>query len=169
MERKHPARKKAIWKLTGAELEFSRKGFNRDMFNMKRRQLKHDVAPGLGCLRSKHILALLINPHRQVTPSAQAAVGNFFNYANTIVHIKMPDCFYEAWVAVHLVPENKADPNDLPPGTVPDYWPMNIGNAEQRLITRAYFDEELQSTYNKLLGPVRKRSRNQGRNIYHGI
>ena len=31
---------------------------------------------------------------------------------------------------------------------------MNIGYAERRLITRAYFGKELQLTYNELLGPV---------------
>ena len=52
MKRKHPARKKAIRKLTEAELEFGRKGINRDVFDLKHRQLKHDVAPALGCLRN---------------------------------------------------------------------------------------------------------------------
>jgi hypothetical protein len=154
MKRKHPSRKKDIRKLTEAELEFSRKGINRDVFDLKHRQLKHAVAPGFGCLRSEHILALILNPHRQVTPSAQSAVGNLFNYGNAIVHVKMPDYFYEAWVTVRLVPANKADPDNLPPGTVPDCRPVNLGNAERRMITRAYFDEKLQLTYDKILGPV---------------
>ena len=53
-----------------------------------------------------------------------------------------------------MVPANKADPDNLPPSTVPDCQPVNIGNTERRLITRAYFDEELQLRYNELLGPV---------------
>ena len=57
-------------------------------------------------------------------------------------------------MVVRLVPANKADPDDLPPGTVPDCRPVNIGGAERRLATRAYFDEQLQSTYNEILGPV---------------
>ena len=34
MEPKHPVRKKVIWKLTEAELGFSRKGINRDGFDL---------------------------------------------------------------------------------------------------------------------------------------
>ena len=54
-----------------------------------------------------------------------------------------------------LVPANKVGPNDMPPGTVPDCRPVNIGNAARRLLTRTYFGEELQSTYNEILGFVK--------------
>ena len=32
--------------------------------------------------------------------------------------------------------------------------PINVGYAEHRLITRAYFDNDLQAVYNYTLGPV---------------
>ena len=61
---------------------------------------------------------------------------------------------YGTWVACRLVPANKDHPDDLPANTVPDCRPINIGNAERRLITRTYFDEALQSSYNSIIGPV---------------
>jgi len=56
-------------------------------------------------------------------------------------------------VAYWLVHASKHNPVDLPPGTIPDCRPVNIDNAERRLITRAYFDEELQEqeAYNNIL------------------
>ena len=60
--------------------------------------------------------------------------------------MQLPSYFYRAWVAARLMPANKADLDDLPTGTVPDCCPVNVGGAERRLATRAYFDEELQST-----------------------
>ena len=60
-----------------------------------------------------------------------------------------------AWVACRLVPANEDHPDDLPANTVPDCRPINIGNAERRLITQTYFDEALQqSSYNNSIGPV---------------
>jgi hypothetical protein len=162
MKRKHLARKKGIHKLTEAELEFNRKGTNRDVFDLKYRQLKHNVAPGLGCLRNEHILAILINLHRQVTPSAYATTRNFFGYENAIVQVKMLDYFYKEWVSIRLVPANKADPGNQPPGTVPDYRPVNISNAERWLFTHSYFDKELQSIYNKPFGTAQNRVRIEG-------
>ena len=79
------------------------------------RQLKHDIAPGRGCLWNKHLLALLFSPKRQVTPSAEDATTNFFDYCNAIVQVQLPSYFYRAWVAARLVPANKADPDNLPP------------------------------------------------------
>ena len=83
----------------------------------------------------------MINPKRVMTPSASSAFDNLFDYANAVVQVMLPDWFYVAWVACRLVPANKADPDDLPPNTTPDCRPVNIGNAERRLITRAYFDD----------------------------
>ena len=54
------------------------------------------------------------------------------------------------------MPTDKIDPDDLPPGVTPDCRPINIGNTERCHITRAYFDEDPQSTYNEILGPVKK-------------
>ena len=65
MTRKHPKRKEAIAELTAAELEAPRKGLSREVFGDKLRELKHDVAPGLGCFRNEHMLALNLNPARQ--------------------------------------------------------------------------------------------------------
>ena len=44
--------------------------------------------------------------------------------------------------------------DELPPGTIPDCRPVNIGGAERRFITRAYFDDSLVQTYTEILGPV---------------
>ena len=52
------------------------------------------------------------------------------------------------------MPANKVDPSTLPPGANLSAQPINIGNAERRLITRAYFDADLQDAYNGILGPV---------------
>ena len=77
MADKHPKRKEAIAALTAAELEAPRKGLSREVFGDKLRELKHDVAPGLGCLRNEHMLALNLNPARQQTPSATSTVDDF--------------------------------------------------------------------------------------------
>ena len=51
-------------------------------------------------------------------------------------------------MACRLVPANKLDPLDLPAGTTMNHQPVNVGNAARRHITRAYYDEELQTAYN---------------------
>ena len=58
MKRKHPLRKKDIAPLSEAELSMPRKGISYDVLKRKITQLKHDVAPGLGCLRNEHLLAI---------------------------------------------------------------------------------------------------------------
>ena len=85
MKRKHPKQKLPITQLTEAELRVPRKGINSKVFRTILRQLKHDVAPGLGCLRNEHLLALLINPDRQMTLGAALAVDNLHDYVNAIV------------------------------------------------------------------------------------
>ena len=52
------------------------------------------------------------------------------------------------------MPANKVDPSALPPGPDSPARPINIGNAERRLITHAYFDANLQDVYNEILGLV---------------
>ena len=66
------------------------------------------------------MLALLINPDREMTPSAAAVVDNLTEYANAVVKVELPAYFYVGWVACRLVPANKEDPAELPPGTAPD-------------------------------------------------
>jgi hypothetical protein len=66
----------------------------------------------------------------------------------------MLDYFYAAWVSSRLLPANKVHPDDLPPGTTPDCCPVNIGSAEHRLITRAFFDKDLKATFNNIVSPV---------------
>ena len=95
-----------------------------------------------------------MNEKRQQTPSAAAAVDNLCDYANAMVSVEFPRYFYVAWLATRLVPANKTDPDDLPPGVEASARPINVGYAEQRLITRAYYDEDLQAEYNSILGPV---------------
>ena len=79
MTRKHPARKKPITPLSNEDLEKPRRGISREIFAKQIAGLKHDVAPGLGCLRNEHLLALLLNPDRQMTPSAAQVVDNFYD------------------------------------------------------------------------------------------
>jgi hypothetical protein len=62
-----------------------RKEIDRDMFLWDIRALKADVAPGLGCLRNEHLLALAVNQSHQMTPSAAAAIDNYLDYANAVV------------------------------------------------------------------------------------
>jgi hypothetical protein len=66
----------------------------------------------------------------------------------------MLDYFYAAWASSRLVPANKVHPDDLPPGTTPDCRPVNIGSAERRPITWAFFEEDLKATFNIIVGPV---------------
>ena len=70
MQRKHPARKEDITELTETELGATQKGINREVFDLKLKKLKHNVAPGLGCLHNEHLLALLFSSERQGTISA---------------------------------------------------------------------------------------------------
>ena len=130
MKAKHPARKRAITPLTEEELGYQRKSLDRDWFIAKLLGLKHDVAPGLGCLRNEHILALALNPNREAPPGAKAAVNNYLEYACSVVLVELPKYFYAAWVACRLVPANKVDPDELPPGTPADYRPVNIGGGQ---------------------------------------
>ena len=116
--------------------------------------LKMRYLQGLGGLRNEHLRAADLNSRRETTPSAADAVDNLWAYANKVVQVALPDWFYRAWVVCRLVPANKADPDDIPPGSVPDCRPVNIGTAEQRLIGRSYLDEGLIKTFNSILGPV---------------
>ena len=79
---------------------------------------------------------------------------NYWEYANLVVQAQLPDYFYIVFGASRLVPANKVDIADLPPGTVPDCRPVNIGSAERRFITRAYFDVSLIETLTYIVGPV---------------
>ena len=154
MKRKHPARKSPITPLTNEELRRTRRGIDRNKFEQVLKSFKHNVSAGLGCGRNEHLLALLIKPTRQVTPSAKNAVDNFHAYANNIVQGQFPDYFYAGYVASRLVPANKVHPDLLNPDDTPDCRPINIGSAERQLIERAYFDEGLQASFARILEPV---------------
>jgi hypothetical protein len=134
LDRKHPTRKEAMTPLTEEELNVPRKGISKEVFDRELIALKHDVAPGLGCLQNEHIIAIKINPKRQVTPSAADAMENFYEYSNGIVQLRLPEYIYTMWVAGRMVPANKENPNDVRPGAVPDCRPVNIGNAERRIL-----------------------------------
>ena len=70
MKQKHTACKRPITPLSDAELEILQKGISHDVLVHKLGQLKHDVAPGLGYLRNKHLTALQqLNSDRQMTPA----------------------------------------------------------------------------------------------------
>ena len=71
-------------------------GISRELFAKQIAGLKHDVAPGLGCLRNEHLLALaiLLNPDRQITPSAAQVVDHFYGYADAVVKVQLSTCFY---------------------------------------------------------------------------
>ena len=120
----------------------------------------------MGCLRNEHLLALLLNADRQMTPSAASVVDNFYDSADAVVKVKvqLPPYFYSAWVACRLVPADKDDPDGLPPNTSPDCRPANTGHAERRLITCTYFEEALNtvSVFNLILGPVQNGVGTQG-------
>ena len=89
-----------------------------------------------------------------MSPSAAATIDNYLEYANAVVQVLFPPYFYKAWVASRLVPANKVPIEDLPPGTIPDCSPVNIGSSERRFITRAYFDDALVTSYTEILGPI---------------
>ena len=152
--RKHPARKEPITSLTEAELQSPRKGINSETFRKRLKGLNHDVAPGIGCLCNEHLLALPINPDRQMTPGAAAAIDHLYDFANAVVKIESPSYFYTAFVACHLVPANKVNPDNLPPGTPSDCIPVTIGRSGRRLFTQSYFDDRPQETYNSLIAPI---------------
>jgi len=63
--------------LTEEELNIQRKSISREVFDRELIALKHNVAPGIGCLQNKLLFAIQINPKQQITPSAAAAVDNF--------------------------------------------------------------------------------------------
>jgi hypothetical protein len=63
MQRKHPPCKTPITPLTNKELSRPRKGIDRAVFDKELKSLKRDIAPGLGSIQNKHLLALLINPN----------------------------------------------------------------------------------------------------------
>jgi hypothetical protein len=151
---KHPVHKAPVTALSNDEMQFPRKGIDHDLFLWEIRTLKVDVAPGLGCLRNEHLLALAVNQSCQIMPSAAAAIDSYLDYANAFVQVQMLVYFYPAWVSSRLVPANKVHPDDLPPGTTPDCCPVNIGSAERRLITRVFFDDDLKAIFNKIVGPV---------------
>ena len=64
-QKEHPEQKRPISPLSDDEKLAPRKGIDRDVFVATLRGLKSDVAPGLGCLRNKHLLALNLNPQAQ--------------------------------------------------------------------------------------------------------
>ena len=66
----------------------------------------------------------------------------------------MPSYFYTAFVACRLVPANKTNLVDLPPGAIPDYRPVNISRSDKHLFTQSYFDDRLQEIYNSLVAPI---------------
>ena len=82
MTHNHPARKKPITPLSNEDLEKPRRGISRELFAKQIAGLKHDVASGLGCLQNEHLLAILLNPNRQMNPSAAQVVDNFYDYAD---------------------------------------------------------------------------------------
>ena len=95
-----------------------------------------------------------MNEKRKKTPSAAGAVDNLCYYANAVVSVELPRYFYVSWLAIRLVLTNKTDPADLPPGMETSTGPINVGYAERRLVTRAYFGDDLQTAYNGVLGLV---------------
>ena len=99
MTRKQTKHKTPIAALTAEQLEAPRKGLNREVFGVKLRGLKHDVAPVLGCLWNEHLFAINLDPARKMTPRAANAVDDFFDYAVAIVKVQLPEYFYWAGVA----------------------------------------------------------------------
>ena len=95
MTRKHPKQKTPITPITNAELQVARKTTNREVLAEYLHLLKHNVAPGLGCMQNEHLLALQLNPSRQQTPvwQAAAAVDNLWDYANAVVQIRLSHTF----------------------------------------------------------------------------
>ena len=70
-------------------------------------------------------------------------MDNLCDYANAVVSVEVPRYFYVAGLATRLDPANKTNPADLLPGMETSARPTNVGYAERRLITRAYFDDDL--------------------------
>ena len=68
------------------------------------------VSPGLRDLYNKHLLSLMINPDRQMTPSAAAAVDHLFDFSDAAVKVEMPSYYYTNFLVCHLVPNNKVNP-----------------------------------------------------------
>ena len=135
MVRKHPARKQPITPLTVEEFQSPCKGINSEVFRETLKGLRHDVAPGIGGLRNKHLVSLMVKPDRQMVPSAAAAVDHLVGFANAVVKVEMPSYFYTVFVACRLVPANKVNPVDLPPDVTPDCRPVNIGRSDRHLFT----------------------------------
>eukprot|EP00957_Ditylum_brightwellii_P070120 5325570-Ditylum_brightwellii.AAC.1 len=52
----------------------------------------------------------------------------------------MPDPFYIYYMATRLIAVNKKDPTTLQDGKAMGVHPINIGNAWQRVWTKAYFE-----------------------------
>ena len=86
-----------------------------------------------------------------MTPSVAASFDHLLDCTNSIVQVQMILYFYTAWGSCRLVPANKVHTSQLPPGTIPDTRPVNIGGSERRLISGANFDDSLQDSYNKIL------------------
>ena len=66
--------------LSEGKLQAAHKGISGDVLRDNIKGLTHDVAVGLVCLRNEHLLALLLNPDRQITPSAAAVRDNLLDY-----------------------------------------------------------------------------------------
>ncbi len=103
LSRKHPNRKEDMTPLTQTELNVQRKGISKEVLTRETLSLKHDVAPGIGCLRNEHLIAIILNPKQQVTPMAATVMDNFYEYANAIVEMQLPEYFYTMWVAGRMV------------------------------------------------------------------
>ena len=87
MKVKHPARKEEMTPLSDGELSHDRRGIDREVFMKELGKLDHDVAEGLGGLRNEHLTALLFNPHREVTPGAEAAADDLYAFADNVVNL----------------------------------------------------------------------------------
>ena len=107
MRRKHPACKQPIDPLSPEELQALRKGIDRATFIRLLWQLKTDVSPGLGCLRNEHLLALLPNSGRQVTPSATAVIDEYLDYTNAVVKVQMPSYFFKVLCCMPASPSEQ--------------------------------------------------------------
>jgi hypothetical protein len=154
MKTKHPARKGDIAAMTPEEKEKARKGITRKAFDERLRGLKPDTAPGLDMLRNEHLSSLQLSPNRVASPGARAAVDDYFEYANHVVKVEMPDWFYTAMVSSRLVPARKVHPDDREPGAPDECRPVKIGGCERRFITGAWFDGTLLDAFNEILAPV---------------
>ena len=70
----------------------------------------------------------------KMTPTAAAAIDNLRDYANAVVQVQFPSHFTLCRLAATLYRPIRSImlTVDLPPGSVPDYRPVNIGGAESR-------------------------------------